>query len=297
LENIIQFFLSYVKAEGLSQRTIRDYHYHLKAFSSLVDTEKGNYREATFSYLSAAANPNTYNLRFNYLKKFFTWCISESLINCEKHPLTGLKKRKATNRIVHVENNDIERLLDLPDKKTYTGLRNYTLILFSIDTGIRPGESLRLTQEDFNFASLLINVPAPIAKSRKSRLVPISVQTAMAVKKLLSVHHSDWSEDTPVFASQDGSFMAVNTWSHILQSYSKKLLVKITPYYLRHVFALSMLRAGCDVFTLRDMMGHSDISMTSKYLAITVDDMKLQHRQCSLVNVVLPIKKRVRKIV
>ncbi len=42
-----------------------------------------------------------------------------------------------------------------------------------------------------------------------------------------------------------------------------------TSHRFRHTFATTLLRAGVDLATLRDLMGHSDISVTSRYLAAT----------------------------
>jgi len=42
-----------------------------------------------------------------------------------------------------------------------------------------------------------------------------------------------------------------------------------TTHRLRHTFATTLLRAGVDLATLRDLMGHSDLSVTSRYLAAT----------------------------
>ncbi|WP_298779928.1 hypothetical protein [uncultured Fretibacterium sp.] len=93
-------------------------------------------------------NPNTYNLRFAYLKKFFNWCLSEGLLSC-----------------AHL----LAELLRLPNRRTFTGLRDYALMLFSLDCGARPGESLQLRARDFNLSGLLVTIPAPAAKTRQPR--------------------------------------------------------------------------------------------------------------------------------
>ena len=49
-----------------------------------------------------------------------------------------------------------------------------------------------------------------------------------------------------------------------------------------------MLRRGMNVFALRDMMGHADLSTTQKSLVLTLDDLRKAHVESSLVNEVAP---------
>ena len=67
------------------------------------------------------------------------------------------------------------------------------------------------------------------------------------------------------------------------------------PVPLRHAAALGILRAGMSVFALRDMLGHTDISMTQKYLALTLYDIRREHEDSNLLNAVAPQTLRKRK--
>lgn len=294
MQKIIRLFLAFRQAEGLARRTLEDYRAHLTAFSARIPEGTEDYRAAVLSYLSDDINPNTYNLRFAYLKKFFSWCLEEGLLSCA-HPLAGLKKRRAVGRVVHIETDTLADLLRLPDRRTFTGLRDYALMLFSLDCGARPGESLQLRLGDFDLAGLLVTIPAPAAKTRQARTVPITAQTVLAVQALLAARHPEWG-DAPVFCSEDGGAYGVRSWGHRLKDYAARLGKTITPYHLRHAAALGMLRRGMNVFALRDMMGHADLSTTQKYLALTLDDLRKAHAESSLVNEVAPRRHRVRKV-
>ena len=81
-----------------------------------------------------------------------------------------------------------------------------------------------------------------------------------------------------------------------MKDYAARLGKAITPYHLRHAAALGMLRRGMNVFALRDMMGHADLSTTQKYLALTLDDLRKAHAESSLVDEVAPRRRRVRKV-
>jgi integrase len=176
------------------------------------------------------------------------------------------------------------KLLSLPNKNTFSGLRDYCLILLTLDTGIRPKEALNLLPADINLSSLEITVRKEIAKTKSSRTLPISPITALHLQKLIRVRPSNWNDDVPIFCSYNGQPMLETSWGHKLKKYSKKLNFSITPYSLRHCFALYYLRSGGNVFTLQRTMRHSDLNMTKRYLALTTDDLKKQHQLASPVN-------------
>ncbi len=224
LENAVSMFLAFRKAEGFAPRTLRDYRTHLTAFARHIPEATEDYRTAVLAYLGAEINPNTFNFRFNNLKVFFDWCIREKLLTCD-HPLAGLKKRRPVGRIIHIENDTLEALLNLPDRSTFVGLRDHALILFSLDCGARPGESLHLQEKDFNFPGLLVTIPAPVAKTRQPRTIPITVQTALAVQSLLTAHHPLW-KDAPVFCSEEGKTYPVNSWARRMRVYSIRIGAK-----------------------------------------------------------------------
>ncbi|NLZ51754.1 MAG: site-specific integrase, partial [Thermoanaerobacteraceae bacterium] len=69
---------------------------------------------------------------------------------------------------------------------------------------------------------------------------------------------------------------------------------KITPYDLRHSFALLYLRNGGNVFTLQRTLGHTDLNMTKRYLALTGEDLKVEHEKATPVSDI--VGKRVRKV-
>jgi integrase len=53
-----------------------------------------------------------------------------------------------------------------------------------------------------------------------------------------------------------------------LYMYSKKIGVKVTPYSLRHTFAIMFLRNGDNQFALKYEMSHSTMAMTSRYVKL-----------------------------
>jgi site-specific recombinase XerD len=247
------------------------------------------------AYLSRYENPSTYNLRLAYLKVWFDWLMAEGLFTGEHHPLRGISKRKYQNRVVDIPAATLKALLDAPDTSTYAGLRDRALMLLQIDTGVRPGEALSLMETDLDMASMVVHVPAHVSKTRERRSMPFSATTADALQRLLRVRPEEWKE-SPVFCSCSGEHMYPSSWNHRIKGYGEKIGAEITPYMLRHCFALSFLRNGGNVFSLQKLLGHSTLAMTQKYLALSMEDLQKAHAAASPVNALIPKKKKMGKV-
>ncbi|MDI9462497.1 MAG: site-specific integrase [Bacillota bacterium] len=132
-------------------------------------------------------------------------------------------------------------------------MRDYALILLTLDTGIRPGEALALLPHDVNFSALEMRIRAEIAKTRISRTLPIHPITANTIKELLSARPKEWQSNAPVFCSNEGKKMNITSWGDRLEMYSKEIGVHIRPYDLRHVFALVSTQWWRSVFPAADI--------------------------------------------
>ena len=295
--DLMRSFLLFKKAAGLSPRTITDYEAVLSRFFHLYPDALDFPRERTMEHLSSYENPSSYNLRYAYLKCFWDWCAAEGNFRGSRHPLDGLKKRKPRGRIVQLSESEIRCVLRQPNKREYAGVRDYALLCLSIDTGIRPGEALSLSMEDYDAAKGEIIVRAESAKTRTPRTLPLSEETVQAIKRLLEVRPEEWS-GAPIFCSSYGEPYQVREWSRRVKMYGKKCGLEITAYHLRHAAALLLLRRGADAFSLQAIMGHSTMSMTRHYIALTNEDMKKAHKSAGVLHAVLgeeedaPVKRK-----
>ena len=298
-ETLLQGLLLHLKASGRAKRTLEDYTYQVhRFFKAHPDAWPTGLKEACLTYFSALADesiaPATYNLARQYLRAFFAWCAEEGAI--PSSPITKLPKRKDEPKVRRIDERIIEKLLSLPDQETFAGLRDYAFMLFQLDTGVRPGEAIRLLPYHFDFASHHVEVPAEKAKTRTSRILPLYVETEKAVQRLLAARHPSWRPTSPVFCTFAGKPLRVDTWAKIMQKYSEELGHRVRPYDLRHTFAIMFLRGGGNVFSLQEMMGHTDLTMTRRYVALAESDIKEQHEIASPVARLVPPKGRVGRI-
>lgn len=56
---------------------------------------------------------------------------------------------------------------------------------------------------------------------------------------------------------------------------------RCSPHTFRNTFAVEFLRGGGNLFSLQQLLGHSSLSMTNRYVALAQGDIENQHRQFS----------------
>jgi len=298
-EDALEEFILFRKAEGYSKRTIEDYRYTVTRFfteypEAWSPQHTTKTRTAVLSFLGQDdIAPATFNIRRKYLKAFFSWLVDEGAYT--RNPLDGIRARKAEPRIVQHSAEVLEKLLKLPDKSTYCGRRDYALICLSIDTAIRPGEALALTFDDVDLDDLTVLVRASVSKTRKSRTLPFSAETAKAIQAMIASRPKGW-DTALLFTNHEGSMLTISGWRQRLQKYyAPKLgLKRLSPYDLRHDAAVYFLRNGMNPFALQAIMGHSNLETTKHYIALVEADIREAQEKASPVRRLIGKNKRVR---
>lgn len=76
------------------------------------------------------------------------------------------------------------------DRRMFPGLRDYALILLTLDSSIRPGEALSLIPLDINFRAREVYVRAEVAKTRTCRIVPPNLKPNIVITQQIVVQKS-----------------------------------------------------------------------------------------------------------
>lgn len=299
LSDLMKQFVFVKKAQGMSERTIKDYQRTFDSFQSIMDDDRVDINEIKEKLLAFFADrsgkaPATYNVPYANLTAFFTWAVSEQVLEANPIKLLGLKKKRDEGRARHVEEETVMKLLNIIDITTYAGLRDYAIILLTMDTGIRPKEAFSLRNGDVELDHHQLTVRREIAKTRRTRTLPLSPQTVTVLKRIQLIKPTDW--DDFLFTTVEGYQMTVDRWQKRLQEFGRRIGVNVSPYDLRHSFAIMFLRNGGNVFALQHEMGHADLSMTKRYVNLVQNDLKEQHCIASPVSRFVKRTTRVQKL-
>lgn len=157
----------------------------------------------------------------------------------------------------------------------------------SILKGLSPVTvNVRLRSLNVYYKAGTIKIEAMNTKTRKAREVPLSSKTIKLLKEYIS-ESQDFGEDL-LFLTYDGREMVSNTWRTRLHEVAHLAGIQkaVRPHILRDTGALLYIMNGGDPFSLQKILGHTDMSMTRKYIQMTNMDVKRQHNTFSPLNTV-----------
>ena len=127
-----------------------------------------------------------------------------------------------------------------------------------------------------------------MGKGHKTRVVPFSRETKRALYQYLNQRQQN--PESALFESDRGVTAGDGLTRHGLRFLIRRLGnsagltgARVSPHTFRHTFAISFLRAGGNVFTLQQMLGHTNLAMTNRYVAIAQADIANQHQRYSPV--------------
>lgn len=286
-------FLAYKKAQKISQRTYKDYQKYINDFieNSQDSIELEALKDDVLDYFAAIplTSPARYNHPYEYLHAFFAWCAKQDYIVCNPFDKLDLKKIKDEGNIKPADIQAMQIVLDSLNKNDYVELRDYTIMLLILDTGIRTSELIALRNSDYNSTAHSIYIRPEVAKTSRSRTLYLSESTNDSLKKFLRIKPKVW--DNWLFPTRDGNQMHTNGISRNFRKYCGNAGVKFTPYQIRHSFATFYLDNGGDLFTLQRQMGHADLKMTKRYTEVSDKLVIASHNTYSPIGMLRPNKK------
>ncbi|WP_295420585.1 tyrosine-type recombinase/integrase [Sulfurovum sp.] len=245
-------YLSVTKA--LDTLTVSSYLGDLKqleAFTKKVLTKLDT--TDVLKFLATFDNKRTLNRKLSSINTFFHFCHLQSFTH-EKIKIPMAKVPKNLPKYLSLE--EIMNGLELIDRSTLTGLRDYALILFLYASGCRISEALSVQRSDILEGWLKIR----FAKGEKERVVPLAPVATEALEKYLQ-------EQTMA-----SSYLWLNYRGEVLSRISAYKIVKkylgVSPHVLRHSFASSLIIGGADLRVVQELLGHSSLETTQIYTHI-----------------------------
>ena len=285
MEENISSFLYYLKhIKGASSNTIQSYQRDLKYLEIYLDHHgKANIdhlsEEEIQAYLDELKEENksaaTISRTLAAIRAFYQYLVKEKKLQDNPAKRIALPKiEKKVPRILSQE--QINSLLDQPNRKDTKGIRDRAMLELLYATGIRVSELISLKVSDINLQQGYIMC----RDAQKERTIPIGKAAVSALQAYLGeVRHiliRD-SSDLTLFVNCNGYPMTRQGFWKILKTYAHaaKISEEITPHMLRHSFAAHLVQNGVNLKSVQQMLGHSDISTTQVYMHLNKETEEL----------------------
>jgi site-specific recombinase XerD len=208
------------------------------------------------------------------LRQFYRAIVAMGHLDHKDNPLIGFPSIKAVPRKlpIFLATEQMSRLITKPKQDTVIGLRDRALLALLCGSGIRASEAASLRCRQVDLVRLTICV---CGKGGHERSIPLNPQLGLVMQQYERARGAS-SPSAPYFRSRFGGplsrgsiYERVRTWGQ-----RSRVGIPISPHRLRHTFATHLVRAGVGLVTIRDLLGHRQITSTQIYLHVTAEDLR-----------------------
>jgi site-specific recombinase XerD len=193
-------------------------------------------------------------------------------------------KRDQRKPIAFLDDTEITAVLAAPDRSTWIGRRDRTLLAVAIQTGLRVSELIGLRRAD-----VVLGPGAHVrcdGKGRKQRCTPFGRDTAAVLETWLRQDLPAQSER--VFPSIRGRPLSRDAVEELVARHVQRAQracpslkqKRVSPHVLRHSSAMRLRAHGVDHSVIALWLGHESVETTQMYLHA---DLRLKERALSRV--------------
>ena len=271
IDETIRTYLAAVEVEGKTPRTIDSYAESLRDFRKvgrklrLPDHVTAYEVPHVYEFLAAlrrrGASAGYQNRRHREVRAFFSWCGRMDMVESNVFSRVPLAKQERKIR-PPLEQQDVLRLLDQLDRSSLKGCRDYAMVLFLLDTGVRVSECWLARIEEIEWGEHRALVRG---KGQKQRYVGISDRTSEALRDYITRFRGE--EPGALFLTRDGQpFADENAMRVILRRLAEKAGVSgVHPHRFRRTFATWAIESGAHETDVMLLLGHTTLAMTHRY--------------------------------
>ena len=207
---------------------------------------------------------------YTSIKAFFRYMLENG--NIDDNPAETLKSPQIEKKGPRVLSTvEIEDLLSQDFGSDAKGIRDRAILELMYATGLKASEviGLKLSNVDLSLSCIRITGSG---KNAKERLVPYGRKAKDALGSYLLKARAELLEgdedDETVFLNCSGTPMSRQGLWKLIKTYVKKAGINsdITPFTLRHSFAVHLVDNGADVSSVQELMGYSESNTISRYI-------------------------------
>jgi integrase/recombinase XerC len=284
-------FLQYLLVEKrYSVHTIQSYKSDLEQFFSFLrslehsceaeDITSHEVRAWIVSMMDSNYSAVSVHRKISCLRIFYKYLRKESIVQNNPMEKVVLPKRKK-KLPVFVAEEALDNLLDKYEfGNDFKGVLNRTIIEMLYLTGMRRAELIGLKNSDVDLSSSTVKVTG---KRNKQRIIPLISSFNSRINEYISLRSEQFEKvnDDWFFVTGSGNKLYDKYVYNTVRNYLTMVttIEKKSPHVLRHTFATHMLNHGADLNSIKELLGHSNLSATQIYTHNTFEKLKEVYKQ------------------
>ena len=286
LSDHIQQFLAYIATQRrYSPRTVDTYRKSLEKFTAFIgnDAPLEAFSESGIKgfvwdlKMKQKLAPTSICEHLAALKSFGKFLVRSLVL--QKNPAENIPMPKRPKRLVNVlGQKDLaeEKFPELPPDAKLPQVRARILLELIYGSGLRISECQSLTWDRIDVNAKLVRV---LGKGSKERIVPITESFIDRIANFKQMETEAGHLPTAtgyVFLSDDGRPFGLRTLRNDIHDLLRDIgwEGKASPHVLRHSFATHLLENGAEIMSVKEMLGHSNISTTQVYTHVNAERLR-----------------------
>ena len=284
-KKLIDDFIIHIKmVRKFSHHTIRSYKLDLIQFNEFLNKYskkiKIQYLDKSViqTYIQSISKKNfsdkTLLRKVSSIKSFFRYLTDNNLVKTNIAELIASPKtsKKIPNFLTK---NQVQKLMKLPDLTSKNGIMHLSILEIFYSTGIRISELVKIELNKVDLNKRIVKVKG---KGDKERIVILGDRAILSLKSHININNIRHFYLYPSLLnkSKEKTHISINYVYKMVKKYLSYISGndKLSPHSLRHSFATHLLNNGADLMSVKDLLGHEDLSSTQIYTHVTIDKMK-----------------------
>lgn len=285
-DDALEEYMYHCKAKGFTDKTMKNKKQEYRQFAVFLKQKRGitELESITIHDLKSyvrlkqkdGLQPQSIVSMFKMVRAFFAWCVKEEYL--KENFSTKVELPRAQKKVLNgFTAKEVEKMINAFTYENYLESRNKTMIAMMTDCGLRAMEIRGLLTENVRETSILVN-----GKGNKERVVFISPalkKIMIKFERIKREHFSDIDTDSNYFLNYRGRNLShAGLWNAVKEAGERAGIdgKRCSPHTFRHFYAVQCVTSGnIDVYSLSRLLGHSDISVTQRYLHTMNDEQLL----------------------
>jgi len=282
----IDSFLHYLDLnKGYSANTVKSYQVDLTQFqeylsenypeTDIQESTAPQVRSWIVNIMEYGVKPRSIRRKISSLQSFYNYLLNKGSIDL--NPIEKLTVPKYTAKLPqYINTEDLKTLFDKIDfTDDFEGTRDRLILEMFYSTGIRLSELVSVKHSDVDVGYGTIKVTG---KGSKQRIIPLIPALINTLKVYLEKKHQyfPYGRNDYLIVTNKGKEPYAKFIYRVVYKYLSlaTTLDKKSPHVLRHTFATHMLNNGAELNSIKEFLGHANLSATQVYTHNTVEKLK-----------------------